>query len=63
MPLFQSSIRFEQTRAHHQEVSCINAASGIVTLCKWPSGMHVEQWRILDTVPARPAYRTATYTE
>jgi len=30
--LFQSSTWFEQTRAHHQEVSCINTASGIVTL-------------------------------
>ena len=41
--LFQSSTCFEQTRAHHQEVNCINTASGIVTLCKWPSGMQVEQ--------------------
>ena len=31
--LFQSSTCFDQTRAHHQEVSCINTASGIVTLC------------------------------
>ena len=36
--LFQSSTCFEQTRAHHQEVNCINTASGIVTVCKWPSG-------------------------
>ena len=48
--LFQSSTCYEQTRAHHQ-VSCINTASDIVTLCKWPSGMQAEQ------VPARPAYR------
>jgi hypothetical protein len=41
--LFQSSTCFEQTRANHQEVNCINTASGIVTLCKWPSGMQVEQ--------------------
>ena len=27
--LFQSSTCFEQTRAHHQEVNCINTASGI----------------------------------
>ena len=54
--LFQSSTCLEQTRAHHHEVNCINTASGIVTLCKWPSGMQVEQ-------AARPAYRTATYTE
>jgi len=30
--LFQSSTCFEQTRAHHQGVNCINTASGIVTL-------------------------------
>ena len=30
--LFQSSTCFEQIRAHHQEVNCINTASGIVTL-------------------------------
>ena len=41
--LFQSSTCFEQTRAHHQEVNCTNTASGIVTLCKWPSGLQVEQ--------------------
>ena len=41
--LFQSSTCFEETRAHRQEVNCINKASGIVTLCKWPSGMQVEQ--------------------
>ena len=39
--LFQSSTCSEQRRAHHQEVNCINTASGIVTLCKWPSGMQV----------------------
>ena len=42
--LFQSSTCFEQTPAHHQEVNCFNTASGIVTLCKWPSGMQVEQF-------------------
>jgi hypothetical protein len=51
--LFQSSTCFEQTRAHHQEVSCINTASGIVTLCKWPSGMQVEQF-LLDLHTGRP---------
>ena len=35
--LFHSSTCFEQTRAHHQEVNCTNTASGIVTLCQWPS--------------------------
>jgi len=48
--LFQSSACFEQTRAHHQEINCINTASGIVTLCKWPSGMQV----FLDLHPGRP---------
>ena len=46
--LFQSSTCFEKTGAHQQEVNCINTASGIVTLCKWPSGMQVEQEFILD---------------
>jgi len=49
--LFQSSTCFEQARAHHQELNCINAASGIVTLCKWPSGMrdgHLQRMTILD---------------
>jgi len=32
VPKGQSFTCFEQTRAHHQEVSCINTASGIVTL-------------------------------
>jgi hypothetical protein len=43
---FQSSTCFEQTRAHHQEVTCVNTASAIVTLCKWPSGRQVEQFLI-----------------
>ena len=37
--LLQSSTCSEQRRAHHQEVKL---AAGIVTLCKWPSGMQVE---------------------
>jgi len=37
--LLQSSTCFEQYHAHHQEVNCTNTASGIITLCKWPSGM------------------------
>ena len=32
---------------HHQEINCINTATGIVNLCKWPSGMQVEQ-ELLD---------------
>ena len=46
--LFQSSTRFEQTRAHHQEVICINTAACIVILCKWPSGMQFEKEFLLD---------------
>ena len=30
--LFQSSTCFEQTREHHQELTCINTVSGIVPL-------------------------------
>jgi len=30
--LFQSSTCFDQTRVHHQEVNCINTASGIVNV-------------------------------
>ena len=52
--LFQSSTRFEQTRAHHQEVNCINTAFDIGTVCKWPSGTQVEK---------ETAYRTATYRQ
>ena len=43
--LFQTSTCFEQTRVHHQEVNCTNSASGIVTLCKWPSGMQGDNQR------------------
>ena len=56
--LLQSSTCFEERCAHHQEVKCINTASGIVTLCRWPSGMQVEK-----EVPSQPAYRTVTYRE
>ena len=45
--LFKFSTCFEQTHAHHQEVNCINTTSGIVTLCKWLSGVQVEQ-ELLD---------------
>ena len=34
---------FRANSAHHQEISCINTASGIVILCKWPSGMQFEK--------------------
>ena len=55
--LFQSSTCFEQTRAHHHQVNCINTASGIVTLCKWPSGRQVE----LDLHTGRP-FTESEYT-
>jgi len=32
-------------------------ASGIVTLCRWPSGVQVERGLVLS----QPAHRTATY--
>ena len=40
-------------RAHHQEVNCINTASGKVTLCEWLSGMQVEQF-LLDLHTGHP---------
>ena len=36
-------------------VNCIDAASGIVTLSKWPSGAQVEREL------SQPVHRTATY--
>ena len=51
--LFQSSTCFEQRGAHHQEVNRINTASGIVTLCKWPFDLQVEQL-LLDLRTGRP---------
>ena len=51
--LFQSSTCFEQPRSHHEEDNCINIASGIVTVCKWPSGMQVEKF-LLDLHTGRP---------
>ena len=32
---------FEHCCAHHQEVKFYYTASGIVTLCRWPSGAHL----------------------
>jgi len=51
--LFQSSTRFGQTSAHHQEINYINATSGIFTLCKWPSGTQIEKF-LLDLHTGRP---------
>jgi len=58
MRLFQFSTCFEQTRAHHQEVNCINTASGIVTLYKRLSGMQVEQ-ELLDLHTGWPPTESA----
>ena len=54
--LLQSSTCFEQCCAHHQGSNCIKTGSGIVTLCKWPSG--APEGHLL-----RPAYQTVIYTE
>jgi len=50
---------FRETRAHRQEVNCIHTASGMVTPCKWPSGMQVEEFLLdlqflLDLHSGRP---------
>jgi len=34
---------FRALCAHHQEVKLYYTASGIVTLCRWPSGVQVER--------------------
>ena len=59
--LLQSSACFEQRSAHHmiKRSNCANTASGIVNLCKCPSGIQVER----ELVPSRHIYRTATYRE
>jgi len=38
--ILYSSTCFEHCCAHHQEVRLYYTASGIVTLCRWPSGAH-----------------------
>jgi len=43
--LLYSSTCFEYCCAHHQEVKLYYAASGIVTLCRWPSGTQVRTGR------------------
>ena len=55
--LLQSSTCFEQRRAHHEEVNCINTASGIVPLCKVAVQYTGQEG---TAVPSQPAYRTAT---
>ena len=44
---------FRALCANHQEVKLCYTASGIVTLCRWPSGAQVL---------SQPVHRTATYT-
>jgi len=46
---------FQTLCAHHQEVKIVLYRYGIVTLCRWPSGVQVE--RILS----KPVHGTATY--
>jgi len=51
--VLQSSTCFEQRRVHHQESNCINTATGMVTLCKWPSGApdgHLQRMTIPDAL-------------
>ena len=43
--LLYSSTCFEHCCAHHQEVKLYYTASGIVTLCRWPSGVHLRTGR------------------
>ena len=40
-----------------RRLNCIDAASGIVTLSKWPSGAQVES----ELVRSQPVHRMATY--
>ena len=40
--LLYSSTCFEHYCAHHQDVKLYYTASGIVTLCRWPSGAQVD---------------------
>ena len=49
--------------AHHQEVNLYYTASGIVTLCRWPSGAQVmrEDWLEFQPVLSQPVHRTVTY--
>jgi len=41
--LFHAPTCFEHCCAHHQEVKFYYTASGIITLCRWPSGAQVER--------------------
>ena len=52
----QSSTCFEHYMLIIRRLNCIDEASGIVTLSKWPSGAQVERERVLS----QPVHRTAT---
>jgi len=46
---------FRALCAHHQKSKLYYTASGIITLCRWPSGAQVER------VVSQPVHRTTTY--
>jgi len=48
--ILYSSACFEHCCAHHQQVILYITASGIVTLCRWPSGAHVQGVMVPDAV-------------
>ena len=54
--LLYASRCFDHCCAHHQEVKLYYTASGIVTLCRWPSGAQVERGVLFQ-----PVQWTATY--
>ena len=54
--------RVAKCLSYIEEARClkVNTASGMVTLCKWPSGAQVE---FRTAVLSQPVHRTATYKE
>ena len=48
---------FRASCAHRQGSKLYYTASGIITLCRWPSGAQVER----GLFPSQPMHRTATY--
>jgi heme-degrading monooxygenase HmoA len=46
---------FRALYVHHQKVEFTDAASGIVIVSQWPSGVQVEKFF------SQPVHRTATY--
>ena len=51
---------FRALCAHHQVVKLYYTTSGIVTLCRWPSGAQLERG-VVQPVHPQPVHRTATY--